>query len=57
MSSRRAAFSASLEEQFVKIPHAVEEQHVRMLGFQPQILLHHRRVVAEGGVVQALLFT
>jgi hypothetical protein len=32
-------------EKLVEIPHPVEEQHVRMLGFDAQVLLHHRRML------------
>ena len=30
-----------VEEEFVKVPHAVEEQHIGMLGLDAQVLLHH----------------
>ncbi len=40
-------------EQLVEIAHAVEQQDVRMLRFQAQVLLHHRRVGALGGRVSA----
>jgi hypothetical protein len=32
-------------EQLVEIPHAVEQQHVRMLRLEAQVLLHHGRVI------------
>jgi hypothetical protein len=32
-------------EQLVEIPHAIEQQDVRVLGLDGQVLLHHRRVV------------
>ena len=34
-----------LMKQFVEIAHAVEQQHVRMLCLDAQVLLHHRRVI------------
>src|SRR5690606_20317745 len=34
-----------LEEHLVEIAHAIEEQHIGMLGLDAQVLLHHRRVV------------
>jgi hypothetical protein len=37
------------EEQLVKIPHAVKQQHVRVLGLDAQVLLHH------GGVFRNVL--
>ncbi len=30
-----------LEEQLVEVPHAVEQQYIRVLGLEPQVLLHH----------------
>jgi len=42
-------------EQLVKIAHPVKEQDVRVLGLDAKVLLHHRGMVAETGVVQALL--
>ena len=33
-----------VEEQLVKVAHAVEQQHVGMLRLDAQVLLHHRRV-------------
>ena len=36
-----------IEEQLVKIPHAVEHQGVRVLGLDAQVLLHHGGVGAE----------
>jgi hypothetical protein len=41
----------SLVEQFVEIAHAVEHQHVRVVGLDAQVLLHHRCVLGELGVV------
>jgi len=38
-----------LEEELVKVAHAVEKQGVGMLLLQPQILLHHRRMGADLG--------
>ena len=35
-----------LEEQLVEIAHAVEQQDIRMLRLQAQVLLHHRSVAA-----------
>ncbi len=40
-----------LVEQLVKVAHAVEEQSVRVLSLDAQVLLHHRRVLRERGVV------
>ena len=40
----RGAFGVFIEE-FVKIPHAVEQQHVWMLVLDGEILPHHRRVL------------
>jgi len=37
-----------LIEQLVEIPHAVEQQRVRMIGLQAQVLLHHAGL-REGG--------
>src|SRR5665647_1334590 len=37
-------FFSIFMEQLVKIAHAIEQQHVRILRFDAQILLHHRRV-------------
>ena len=45
MSSRRAACSRVVVEQLVEVAHAVEQQHVRMLRLDAQVLLHHRRVL------------
>ncbi|MEX0734366.1 MAG: hypothetical protein WD944_04870 [Steroidobacteraceae bacterium] len=39
----RAAARVVVEE-LVEIPHAIEQEDVRMLGLDAQILLHHRRV-------------
>ena len=36
-------------EQLVKIPHPIEQQFLRMLGLDAQILLHHRCVAVELG--------
>jgi hypothetical protein len=33
-----------VEEQLIKIPHAVKQQHVGVLCLDAQILLHHGRV-------------
>jgi hypothetical protein len=42
-------------EQLVEIPHAVEQQHVRMLRLEAQVLLHHGSVGFErGGHVERL---
>ncbi|MDT4826313.1 hypothetical protein FQZ97_596220 [compost metagenome] len=42
-------------EQFVEIAHPVEQQGVRMVGFEAQVLRHHRRVPGEiasrGGLI------
>jgi hypothetical protein len=46
-----------VEEEFVEVPHAVEQQHVRMLRLDAQVLLHHGRVLTQTGVVQDFLFT
>ena len=35
-------------EQLVKVPHAVKQQGIGVLHLQPQILLHHRRVLLHG---------
>ena len=40
----RGAFRVIIK-QLVEIPHAVEQQDVRMLRLQPKVLLHHWRVV------------
>ena len=40
-------FFGILKEQLVKIAHAVEQQQIRVLCFQSQILLHHRRMPVE----------
>ena len=50
MSSRAAALLGVVVEQLVEIAHAVEQQHVRMLRLDAQVLLHHRRVGFERGV-------
>ena len=34
-----------LEEKLVEIAHSVEEQQLRVLGLEPEILFHHRRVL------------
>jgi hypothetical protein len=44
MSSRPRGALGVFEEQLVEVAHAVEQQHVRMLGLDAQVLLHHRRV-------------
>ena len=38
-----------LEEQLVEVPHAIEQQVIRMLGLDAQVLLHHGRVAIERG--------
>ena len=38
-------------KQFVKIAHAVEQQHVGMLCLDAQVLLHHRRMSRHGSRV------
>ena len=38
-----------VEEQLVEVAHAIEQQHVRVLRLQAQVLLHHRGVGFEGG--------
>ncbi len=35
------------EEQLVEIPHAVEHQLIRVFGLDRQVLLHHRRMLAQ----------
>jgi len=40
-----------LVEELVEVAHAVEQQCVRVLGLDAQVLLHHRRVLRERGVV------
>jgi hypothetical protein len=49
ISSNCAARRGVIVKQLVEVPHAIEQQYVRMLGFDPQILLHHR-----GGALMAL---
>ena len=36
-------------EHLVEVAHAVEEQHVGMLGLDAQVLLHHGGVIGHGG--------
>ena len=43
---RRRALRVVVEE-LVEVAHAVEEQGVRMLRLDPQVLLHHRRMAGE----------
>jgi hypothetical protein len=40
-----------LKKQLVKIAHAIKQQQVGMLGFDPQVLLHHGRMGCPGGVI------
>ena len=40
-----------LEEQLVEIAHAIEQQRLRMLSFQPEVLNHHWRMRLQGFVV------
>ena len=47
-SSARRALGVVVEE-LVEIAHPVEEQLVRMLRLDAQVLLHHRRVAGTGG--------
>jgi len=51
---RRRGNGRILEEQFVEIPHAVEQEHARMRRLDVQILGHHgrhrRRLFALGGI-------
>jgi hypothetical protein len=42
-----------LMEQLVKVAHAVEQQHVRVLRLDAQILAHHRRMLLQTGIAQA----
>ncbi len=44
-------FFRVLVEQLVEIPHAIEQQFVRMLSLDLQVLLHHGRVLG-GGLAQ-----
>ena len=44
---RRAA--RVIEEQLVKVAHAIEHQQIRVFGLDAQILLHHGRVFFGGG--------
>ena len=32
-------------KQLVEVTHAIEQQHVGMLGLDPEVLLHHRSVI------------
>ena len=48
MSSRRAASRGVVEEQFVEVAHAVEQQDIRELGLDTEVLPDHRGV--GGGV-------
>src|SRR2546430_4378152 len=43
VEERRSA-AGIVVEQLVEIAHAVEEQHVRVLTLDAQVLLHHRRM-------------
>ena len=44
----RGAFGV-LKEEFVEVAHAIEQQLVRMLGLDPEVLLHDRRVLGGAG--------
>ncbi len=37
-----------LEEELVEVPHAIEQEMIRVLGLDAQVLLHHRRMAIEG---------
>src|SRR5205814_2894605 len=50
VEERRSA-AGIVVEQLVEIAHAVEEQHVRVLTLDAQVLLHHRRMRRAGRVV------
>src|SRR6185437_16826222 len=54
VEERRRATRVVVEE-LVEIPHAIEEQHVRMPALDAQVLLHHGGVIA-GFVVQMVVF-
>ena len=40
-----------LEEKFVEVAHPIEQQRVRMLGLQAEVLLHHRGMVCHAPIV------
>src|SRR5215510_3488598 len=44
-------------EQLVEVTHAIEEQQVRVLGLETQVLLHHRGVTRNLSQVEALVGT
>jgi hypothetical protein len=46
MSMSLAAAARVVKEQLVEIAHPIEHQRMRMLGFDAQVLLHHRGVLA-----------
>ena len=39
-----------VEEQLVEVPHAVQQEGVRVLGLDAQVLLHHGRVPTQTGL-------
>ena len=48
---QRGGATSVLVEQLVEIAHAVEQQRVRVLRLDAQVLLHHRRVLGFERVV------
>ena len=52
--SRR--FFRVAKKELVKIPHAIEQEHVGVLRLDAQVLLHHWSMVAKTGVVQVAVF-
>ena len=45
-------FFGVVEEKLVEIAHAIEQQGVRVLQLDAQILLHHRSVLCDFGFAQ-----
>ncbi len=52
---QRGGAAGVVVEELVEVAHAVKEQDVRVLALDAQVLLHHRRVVFVGLVVQGLI--
>ena len=51
ISSKRRRTARVVEEQLVEVAHPIEEEDVRVLAFDAQVLLHHGRVLRQGVVV------